>query len=436
MTIVLINSFLVFVIAITSAFFTASNKKSLPLVSWSFLAVALIYGIGSAVVFSATLGGVDYTRSDIVLSNKLYWPFYGPLVILLTIGIMVGWKLPIKIKNYLEKLSRITFSSRDSKNLYAAIIILLLSFLIRWLYVLEFGGFIQYLEYSRLIRSGASDISNPFSFLKPFGELAVISSFMFWGLWIKKYKKLISFIGLTLSLLFSVYILFSNAGRVSLVLYFATFLVAYAYQSNIKSKTILLFAVIGFPVVIISLYYISLYFQIKAADSISYYFIKETSFVFVSFFAQLSEGDLFRLFIDFLMAPTHLLPSSWTLDWYESASQTNTIIISGAIKGEGGVTGGIPVDLMTLGLMQINALGILPVGMLFGIVIRRLDYFLRLIQNKPLQNILISYFSLRIAFIGILYSQPDHFIGGLFSLISVLIILYIINTFGRAKILN
>jgi hypothetical protein len=39
----------------------------------------------------------------------------------------------------------------------------------------------------------------------------------------------------------------------------------------------------------------------------------------------------------------------------------------GAPKSEQGVTGGIPVDLLTLGLMQASIFDIVVVGVIFGV---------------------------------------------------------------------
>ena len=430
----IINGLLVFFVAIFCSFYTSGKKIQLSLISWSFLAIAFIYGIGSIVIFTATYDGVKYLRSDIVLKSQDYWPLYGPLVLVLIAGIFLGWKIPIRTKKYINKLSSITFKNDDKKLLNISFILLLLGFVLRWVYVQPYGGFIPYLEYNKAIRSAVFEIKNPFSFLQPFSTLVILSSYFFWSLWMRRYRRFIVGLGFIFSISFSLYIYFSLAGRVGFALYLVNFILAYAYVKKIHPKMIIFFATLGFPLVIFLLYYISLYFNIKASDSISYYFIKEISFVFVTFFAQISEGDLFRCFSDFIFAPMHLLPSSFTVGLYESASETNTALISGSKKGEGGVTGGIPVDLLSLGLMQFNAFGIFPVGVLFGFIIKRLDYFLELIPNDYLKYILVSYVSFRIAFIGLLYAHPPHFMSGIFPLIILVAILYLVNVPYRIKI--
>ena len=430
----ILNSFIVFIFAVYCSFYTARNRKQLPLISWSFIAIALIYGIGSSVIFSAVADNVYFMRSDVIYNARYYWPFYGPMVLILTLSILLGWSLPLITRKYINKISYFTFDTNNKENLIIAFVLLLISFILRFIYVSAFGGFEAYIEYSRAVRSGVSSINNPFSFLQPFSGLAILSSFYFWSLVIKKYRFFLSFTGLILSVAFSIYILLTNAGRVGFLLYFATFFIACIYTKKIKPFNIILIALFGFPLAILLLYYGSLYFNIKASNSISYYFIKEISFVFVSFFIQLLEGDPYRIFIDFFMAPTHLLPSSLTLGWYETIEQTNTILVSGAKNGEDGVIGGIPVDLLTLGFMQLNAFGIFPVGILFGFLVKNLDYFLNKIKSSTLKAILVTYLSLRIGFIGVLYSQPTHLINGLFSTICLILILLLFKIPNKIKV--
>lgn len=436
--VILINSFVVFIVATFLSFYAAKEREKLPIISWSFLAVALIYGVGSSVVFSATLDGVIYLRSDIVLSSINYWSFYGPLVLILTIGIFLGWRLPILGKAQVKKLSKYSFDIELDRMMLVAYILLIIGFLLRWLYVQPYGGFVGYLAYNQAIRAGIFEIDNPYSFFKPFGALVFFSSYFFWALLLSKYRMILASLGFILSVLFSLYVLYSNAGRVSFILYLASFVIAYVSIKKISSRVILTFCFIGFPLTLVTLFYISNYFGLKASESVSGFVIKETSFIYVSFFAQLAEGHLFRLFTDFIFAPTHLMPSSITSKLFEfqEASQTNTALISGAIKGQKGVTGTIPVDLLTLGLMQINVVGIFPVGVMFGYFIKYVDYFLYLIKNTSLRSILFAYASLRLGFVGLLYAYPAHFVGGLFPFIVLMFILLVISFVSRIKFSN
>ena len=48
----------------------------------------------------------------------------------------------------------------------------------------------------------------------------------------------------------------------------------------------------------------------------------------------------------------------------------------GAPKGQAGVSAGIPVDLLTLGLMQASVLGVPDAGMIYGLLLRAIQSFL------------------------------------------------------------
>lgn len=434
LTFSVINGLLVFIVSFFLSMYMIKDNKNIPLISWSLLAIALVYGLGSIVIFNATYNGIDYLRSDVVLFNIDIWPIYGFWVLVLMTGIIFGWKIPVFEKKYINYISKYSIELKEKNFLILAFVLLVLGLVLRWLYVQAFGGFIEYLEYNKAIRSAVFELKNPYSFLQPFGYLVVLSSYIFWALILRKYYLILTILGFILSFIFSLYIYYSFAGRVGFILYLASFIVAYLLIRKFSAKLIIFISALSFPILILIVYFLSLYFNIKGAESPSAFIIKEISFVYVSFFIQLSEGDLYRFFVDFILSPTHFLPSSWTQGLYQTATEVNTALFSGAKKGDQGVTGGIPVDLLTLGLMQSNLVGIFPVGVLFGMVIRRLDYFINLIPYSEIRNILLVFIALRIAFLGVLYSHPEHFTGGLFSFVVLFLIMFVINIFVRLRI--
>lgn len=171
--------------------------------------------------------------------------------------------------------------------------------------------------------------------------------------------------------------------------------------------------------IIVSAYYVSVWLNVKAADSLPDFVARELGFPFGSFFAQLGTGDhLFRAFKDFVVAPLFLLPSSWWSTWVEDVSQVNTALIMGAPKGEQGVTGGIPVDLLTLGLMQAHVLGIAVVGAMFGVLLRFVQGLLDRIPNPGVRAVFGAYAALKLAVLGIFYAQPALFVSGNFDFLT------------------
>lgn len=423
MLIPILNSIFIFFIAIYYAFNLARNRIYIPLISFTLIAIGIIYGLGSSIVFYASSIGMDFLGSDIIYSRSEYWSIYSIFTLCLIFSIILGWRSPNLDVKYLKNY----FSYTTKQFLFIAYVILLLGVILRWIYVQAFGGFLGYLEYSRLIRSGIFELNNPYSFLQPFGYLVVLSCYMFLSIFLKNKKNIYSFLGFILALCSSCYVLYSNVGRVAFLSFIASLFLIGLYYKKVKPFKIITFIIILFPLVFFFLYVISNYFEVKGADNPFIYFVKETSFVFSTFLIQYTDGNLFRFFIDFIIAPIHFLPSSLTQNIYETASQTNTILFYGAKKGEEGVTGGIPVDLLSLSIMQANIFGIVPVGFLFGFLLRFFDNFICEIENIYLRISLLPYISLRVAFLGLLYSQADHFISGLFPIVILFMLLVFVK---------
>lgn len=176
--------------------------------------------------------------------------------------------------------------------------------------------------------------------------------------------------------------------------------------------------------IIVGAYYVSVWLNVKAADSLPAFFARELAFPFGSFFAQLDKGDhLFRAFRDFVVAPVFLLPSSWWSTWIEDVSRVNTALILGAPKGEQGVTGSIPVDLLTLGLMQAHVLGIVIVGAMFGALLRFIQGLLDRIPNPGVRAVFGAYAALKLAILGIFYAEPDLFVSGNFDFLAAALVI-------------
>jgi len=123
-----------------------------------------------------------------------------------------------------------------------------------------------------------------------------------------------------------------------------------------------------------------------------------------------------------------LLPSSLWTQWVEGVSQVNTALIMGAPKGELGVTGEIPVDLLTLGLMQMSVFGIPIVGAAFGALLRLIQCLLDNVANPGLRAVFEAHIAIKIAVLGVFYAQPELFVSGNFALlVSVMVITFFLK---------
>src|SRR5699024_8586485 len=121
------------------------------------------------------------------------------------------------------------------------------------LYINVVGGFENYLQLGRILRSDSNYIQHPLMFLVHFTNLLMISSFIFFSLF--KYSTgLTKFYNLTffiISTFGSMLVVYHSNGRLTLVTYILTFPIALLlYKNKIKIKTILLSFSIFFLIII------------------------------------------------------------------------------------------------------------------------------------------------------------------------------------------
>lgn len=396
----------------------------LALIDWSLIAIGGGYGGAWALVAYFTALGENKLWENWLIPSESLYPVHTIFSIFLTASMWFGWKIavgnPAFKKGYLFKsISRKQFFVVDEARLRKALwILLLISFSTQWLYARAYGGFVGMLDYSIAIRSGVFEIQNDFSFLRAFSGLVYFASFGFFGSLLTHKFRISTFIGLILSVLFSFYVLQANLGRVLSIVYISTFFLGWLLFKRKAPLILLGGGFICFALILFGAYWVSALFEINTGGGIWIFLVKELSFSFGSFFGQLEHGkNLNRGFIDFLVSPIYLLPSSWWGNWVEDVSRVNTTLIMGAPKGEQGVTGGIPVDLLTLGIMQAHFFGVIVVGLTFGFVLRLIQSVLDRIGHPGLRALFEAYIILKISILAIFYAQPSLVISNNFDLI-------------------
>jgi hypothetical protein len=398
------------------------------LLDWSVLGIGGIYGGGWALVAYVTrAGGNSFWEKWLLPSDHLY-PLHTLCSIILVGVIYLGWLFagPLRIKSH--KRSKAPLMQNDYRLYRAGWMLLILALVMQWLYTYAYGGYIGALDYSASIRSAIFTVNNPLSFLRPFGGLAFFSSFLFFGLWLGGCNRRGIKIGFVLAFVFSIYILFSWLGRIGFLVFLATFVLGVLLAKRVRPLSLLAGGCLIMLLILIGAYQVSVWFNFKEANNVFLFMARELSFPFASFFAQLDAGEhLFRAFKDLLVAPVYLLPSSLWSNWVENVSQVNTALIMGAPKGEAGVTGGIPVDLITLGLMQASGAGIAVVGFLFGVGLRLIQFFVDSIRNPGVRAVFESYIALKISVLAIFYAQPSLVVSSNIALIAAIFII-VLNT--------
>lgn len=412
-------------------------RKRLDLVDWFVGTMGAINGVGYAFVIWATHSGRNpYWASWILPYNEYYWLF--PILSLIAVmGVWLSATVAGSLRTNLLTIKHADLSPKSLSRIEKlAWVLLLLGILSYWQYARAYGGFIALLNYSNLIRSGLFDvigIDNPWSFLQRLGGLVFFSSFLFYALVIERQLKnrtqILNALGLVISLCFSLYVLYSWLGRVAIIAYLAVFPLSYIYYRHFRGHfrihrmSVRLFFLI--LTIAIALPLLSLWMTPgKSSRDIFEFYARELSFPTVSFLSAI-ESDEFRFCRDLLVAPLYVLPQRiWSgVIGYDTASDINTVRIYGYRKGEGGVTGGIPTDMVTFSYMQLGVVGVALMGILLGAALVWLEKLILQAPTTGLRAVFYAYCALMLSALTVLYADPQHiirrnihFIVGIFTL--------------------
>jgi len=399
-------------------------RRHVDLVDWFTLAVGLFSGCGYAfVMVGAKAGQLDDLGQRWLYTNQAAtWPYVLAAVLLL--GAVWGGAFAIANALPASPSGAEPLSSSVAGFVAGRVFILAWGFLVLgtvsyWQYARAYGGFGGLLDVSGAIRSGdfsSPGMSNKWSFLQRFGGFTFLSSYLFWGLLLEpgqpRLRRLWTAIGILAALSFSLYVLYSWRGRVPFAIYLATFPMGWLIwrhgltPSNIPRVACVLVASLSVILVTDKI------LERGSADSSpAAFFARELSFPFVSFQAEYSHGET-RWFRDVAAAPAYLLPQRvWggMLD-LNTASDENTKLLMGASKGKAGVTGTIPVDIITCSFMQGGFVGVLLVGALWGVILGLLDGHLRSFQIGSATQVLYAYAIIQWAVLTSLYGDPSHLV--------------------------
>ena len=434
MPIALFLAFFLLVSCAVLALADAKRRGRMALLNWTTLGMGGVYGAGWIIVLWVTEKGGNPLWYSWIVPNAEFYPVHTAAAFLLLAGIWVGWLVASKLFRRQPYERGVMLPSRDRWLATGLWLLFCVAVLSQWLYAKAYGGFLNMLDYSSAVRSGIFLVDNPLSFLRPFGGVAIFSSFGFFGLWLSGFRRLTIVLGCVLSFVFSVYILYSWLGRMGFLVYLSTFLLGFILYFKPKPLALLCSGSALLLGLLAGAYLISVWFNINPAENLVIFAARELSFPFGSFFAQLLYGDsLSRGFVDFLYSPVFLLPSSWWTHWLEDIGQINTALIMGAAKGEKGVTGSIPVDLLTLGLLQMHLAGVAAVGAMFGALLRMLQSILDRIGNPGVRSVFEAYVALQVAIIGIFYAQPSIFVSGNFDFLFSAIFLWLFVNIRRFR---
>lgn len=401
-----------------TAMYQSHSFGRVRLIEWSALAMGGVYGgVWVLIILDTAAGRNPFWQKWLLPNVDLY--LVHTLCSFIALGCAyLGWKVFGGILVRREAHGELPSGDYSARLAFLAWVLLFVSAGMQFFYTKAYGGLLGVFEYANLMRAGVFTQDNPFSFLQPFGGLALFSSFIFLGLLLSGCRQARYFLGFFFAFLFSIYVLLSWQGRLGFLTYFAAIILGFLFRLSVRPGVLIVGGGVLLVGMVVVSYEISSVLQIKASESLAFFIAKELSFPFGGFFAHLTFGDdLTRFFIDFLVSPFYVLPSSWWLGMFETVGQVNTELIMGAKKGDLGVTGAVPVDLLTLGLMQASIVGVAVVGFMFGGLLRTADHLLWKIPNVGVRSVLEAYVVVKIAVLSIFYAEPQIVVAGNFDLI-------------------
>ncbi|WP_461611070.1 O-antigen polymerase [Cytobacillus kochii] len=436
---------LTFIIYLCIYFRIVTKNNGFELIDWFLLGLATFNGIGFSFVIWATYQGKNtyfwsQWLSQYDSDSNLILIYFSSNVILI-FSTIFGWYLTKAVffqrrsgKSPFVKSSFNESTKYISKKLtWVAWIMLIIAIIGYSIYTIPYGGFIGLLDYTSAIRSGFVIVNNPFSFLQKFGGFALFSSYIFYGFLIDKTfktstKKRYIILGFIISFFFSCYVLYTWVGRIAFVVHLITFILGYILYKNKSSvfklaRKIIMVFVVGLILIVM---FDNILGRTTAGISIVELFAKELSFPFAVFVNHFNL-QYFSWFKDIIAAPVFVLPMTvWSnLLNIETASEMATFMMLGANKGEDGITGSIPVDMITFSLIQGSVLGIIIVGLLWGSFLVFLQRIRVLVVNSSISNVIYANIVLNVVILSVLYGDPKHIVYRNFHLIAGLLLLYL-----------
>lgn len=399
-------------------------REKVDLVDWFTLAFGLFNGFNFSFILWATYSGKsDWVWAQWIFNHKDLYGAYLASSLLFLLSVWVGSVM----FDYEKPKKHYSNSGKDKQAGDAMVgkmslvswLMLIFAIIGYSLYVSGYGGVSNLLKFAPFIRSGHFELVpfvNPWTFLERFGSFALFSSFVFFGIILSKSvhktRLFTSLIGFIISFLFSFFVLYARLGRLSLVSYLVVFPIGFLlcrYGISIRTVFALITIFVLVVIIIIPEANVILHRGTDTSDLTAFY-ANQISFPYVSFCAQMDSGQ-FRFMKDVLLIPLDILPDRLYKGvlQLDSASDINTIRIKGALKGQDSVSGEVPADLLTFAIIQGGVVGLVVVGLLWGIFLLLFDKFIQLVP-AGVREMLYSFSVINISVLTIPYGDPRHFL--------------------------
>lgn len=406
----------------------------------SFFIVSILYFISYVIVplfFLNTEIPYDYNKHwvDLFTYNFLYSNKIIEIAFFALIGYLL-FSMGYRLINFKKKELFIPNSAQNKKLINASIILLFFGVSSFLIYLSSLGSIVQgYLSNNRMLfEDDKVEITSNVSYLRMFSKLIISSTYLLWGLSKdnknNKTVKALLYIGIFSSISY----LFYSSGRLSIIMFFFTFLLAEFIRINkISFPKIGLITSFAIFVTLFgkSLFRIFIYdnslersFERMAESSSSltplFDFLGEFSFPLYGFSNAIETNSEWLLFKDAIFWFTYIFPAS-LFPTIENTSLQNTRNLIGNYV----TSANYPSDILTYGYLNMGIFGVIITPILFGIICKWVDSF----KRKGYSNV-STIFTIAFAFsisFRVLYFDAKHFFKGSFYLLSVIVLVYLIT---------
>lgn len=226
---------------------------------------------------------------------------------------------------------------------------------------------------------------------------------------------------LIISILASVFYFLINAGRIGVLLYLLPFLIDFSFRKFkhpfvlMSVFSVLFIILLGF---LDDLFFYLSYGYVKESSTSIFSIINEFAFPYLNLLHvnHINAEIGLRLGIDYFTWIINIIPTSILNIFGLSKVTTGYEFITDYYSG-GNATGGIPTDLITLGMRQFGVIGILLTGLVITMFCK---YFDRIIDKIHSSN--FYFMTLRMAlimFIIIPYADLDSFIRNRYDMLLI-----------------
>jgi hypothetical protein len=141
----------------------------------------------------------------------------------------LGWKLGGKapllvLRRSCGRIKNVREGQRAVTTVWLILILGAVGFVV---FFSAFGGVFRALEVARAFRTGAFEITNPWSFMRPVGDFTKVAMLLFVAVWLSGRRTMPVIAGLIIAFLFSFLMIFFQGGRLGLALHVAVVMILF-----------------------------------------------------------------------------------------------------------------------------------------------------------------------------------------------------------------